>query len=123
MTRNLWIITVLIFGISLGALYLSQIPVVITDDEVFAAVDDAIAETNVQVDEDEVKQAVDKSLEILEGRQKNRLKYLVSAYFVLWLIFLLYALRLAQTQNRLQQRNDSIDWKRCRLMTRELKAR
>jgi CcmD family protein len=109
MTRNLWIIAVIIFGISLGALYLSQIPVVITDDEVFAAVDDAIAETNVQVDEDEVKQAVDKSLQILERRQKNRLKYLVSAYFVLWLIFLLYALRLAQTQNRLQQRLDRLE--------------
>ena len=109
MSRNLWIIAVIIFGISLGGLYLSHIPVVISEDEVLTAVGDAIAETNVQVDEDEVKQAVDKSLEILEKRQKNRLKYLVSAYFVLWLIFLLYAIRLAQTQNRLQQRLDRLE--------------
>lgn len=109
MSRNVWIIAVIIFGISLGGLYLSNIPVVILEDEVLTAVGDAIAETNVQVDEDEVKQVVDKSLEILEKRQKNRLKYLVSAYFVLWLIFLLYAIRLAQTQNRLQQRLDRLE--------------
>ena len=109
MNRNLWIIAVIIFGISLGALYLSQVPVVIPEDDVLTAVGDAIAETNVRVDEDEVKQTVDKSLEILERRQKNRLKYLVSAYFVLWLIFLLYAIRLARTQDRLQQRLERLE--------------
>ena len=38
MSRNVWIIAVIIFGISLGGLYLSNIPVVILEDEVLTAV-------------------------------------------------------------------------------------
>ena len=56
-------------------------------NEVLAAVNDAIAEMDVQVDETEVGQAVSKSVEKLEERQKRRLKFLVSAYFMIWLVF------------------------------------
>jgi CcmD family protein len=108
MQKGLWVIVLIIFVLFFGLFTLSQVPVTITQDEVFAAIDDAIAETNLQVDETEVEQVVNKSIEKLEARQKKRLKYLISAYFVIWLIFILYALRLAQTQDQLRKRLDQM---------------
>jgi CcmD family protein len=108
MNKGVLLVVFVIFLIFFGFFISSQIPVVITQDEMFGAIDDAIAETGVQVDETEVQQAVEKSLEILESRQRKRLRYLVAAYFIIWLIFILYALRLAQTQKELQQRIDQL---------------
>ncbi len=108
MHKGLWIAVLAIFALFFGLFILSQIPVTITQDEVFAAVSDAIAETKVQVDEAEVEQVVSKALEKLEARQKRRLRFLVSAYFLLWLIFLLYALRLARTQDQLRKRLEQL---------------
>ena len=62
-----------------------------------------------QVDEMEVEQLVaQKAVEKLEDRQKRRLKFLVSAYFIVWLIFGLYALHLAKMQNQLHKRLEQL---------------
>ncbi|MCZ6678408.1 MAG: CcmD family protein [Candidatus Poribacteria bacterium] len=109
MHKSLWITVLIIFVVFFGLFIRSQVPVIITQDEVFAAIDDAIAETKAQVDKTEVEQVVNKALEKLEARQKKRLKFLVSAYFIIWLIFILYALWLGQTQDQLRKRLDQLE--------------
>ncbi len=99
------VIFLILFGLFLGR----QVPIAITQDEVLAAVNDAIAEMDTQVDETQVSQAVSKSVEKLEERQKRRLKFLVSAYFMIWLVFSLYVLRIARAQSRLRQRLDQLE--------------
>ncbi len=99
------VIFLIFFGVFLG----SQVPITITQDEVLASVDDAIAEMHAQVDETEVGQVVSKSIEMLEERQKRRLKFLVSAYFVIWLVFSLYVLRIARAQSQLRQRLEQLE--------------
>ena len=109
MNKGVLLIVSVIFFIFFGVFLSSQVPITITQDEVFAAIGDAIAETQAQVDETEVEQVVSKSIEKLEARQKRRLKFLVSAYFIIWLIFSLYVLRIAQTQTQLRQRLDQLE--------------
>ena len=108
MNRNLLIVALIIFAIFFGVFSFLKVPVKITDDEVLVAVNDAIAETNLEVDKAEVQQAVNKSIEKLEARQSKRLRHLVSAYFVIWLIFILYTLRISQTQSQLRKRLDQV---------------
>ena len=108
MNRVLWIIVLIIFAIFFGLFTFLKVPVAITQDEVLVAVGDAIAETNLAVDKAEVQKVVEKSIEKLEARQSKRLRYLVSAYFVIWLIFILYALRLSHTQSQLRKRLDQL---------------
>ena len=109
MYKGLWITVLIVFVLFFGLFIFSQIPVAITQDEVSTAVSDAIAQTNAQVDEMEIEQLVtQKAVEKLEDRQKRRLKFLVSAYFIVWLIFGLYALHLAKMQNRLHKRLEQL---------------
>ena len=109
MHKGLWITVLIVFALFFGLFLFSQIPVAITQDEVSIAVSDAIAETNAQVDEMEIEQLViQKAVEKLEDRQKRRLKFLVSAYFMVWLIFGLYALYLARMQNQLHKRLEQL---------------
>ena len=107
--HKVWIPVLIIFVVFFGLFTLSQVPVTIPPDEVQIAINDAVAETNLtQVDETEVEQLVQKSIAKLESRQAKRLKYLVAAYFIIWLIFILYTLRLAQTQDQLRKRLDQL---------------
>lgn len=109
MHKGLWITVLIVFGLFFGLFLFSQIPVAITQDEISIAVSDAIAETNAQVDEMEIEQLVtQKAVEKLEVRQKKRLKFLVSAYFIIWLIFSLYVLHLAKMQNQLRKQLDQL---------------
>ena len=109
MYKGLWITVLIVFVLFLGLSMLSQIPVAITQDEISTAVSDAIAETNAQVDEMEIEQLVtQKAVEKLEARQKKRLKFLVAAYFIIWLIFSLYALHLAKMQNQLSKQLEQL---------------
>ena len=109
MHKGLWITVLIVFGLFFGLFLFSQIPIAITQDEISIAVSDAIAETNAQVDEMEIEQLVtQKAVEKLEVRQKKRLKFLVSAYFIIWLIFSLYALHLAKMQNQLRKQLDQL---------------
>ena len=85
-------------------LFATQIPVSITPGKVDAAVSDAVLESELPVDGDIVEQVVLRSLEILDAGQRTRLTYLFAAYIVIWLIFMLYVLRLEQQQRLLDQR-------------------
>ena len=109
MNKGLSITVLIVFALFFGLFLLSQIPVAITQDEISIAVNDAIAETNAQVDEMEIEQLVtQKAVEKLEARQKKRLKFLVSAYFIIWLIFSLYALHLAKMQSQLRKQLEQL---------------
>ena len=79
-------------------------PVDITPEKVSAAVSEAVSKSEVPVDEDIVEQVVLSSIEVLEKGQSTRLKYLASAYLVIWLVFMLYVLRLGQQQQELDKR-------------------
>ena len=93
------------FVIVLGLfLFLTQVPVDITPDKVSAAVSEAVSKSEVPVDEEVVEQVVLDSIAVLEKGQSTRLKYLVSAYLVIWLVFMLYVLRLGQQQQALDKR-------------------
>lgn len=97
------------FLILLALFLTTQIPVTLTADEVSGAVSDAIAEAQVNVDEDEVNAVVQLSIERLETAQRNRLKYLAGAYFVVWLVFMLYVLRIGQRQKALDKRLSQLE--------------
>ena len=93
------------FVIVLGLfLFFTQVPVDITPEKVSAAVSEAVSKSEVPVDEDIVERVVLSSIEALEKGQSTRLKYLASAYLVIWLVFMLYVLRLGQQQQQLDQR-------------------
>ncbi len=84
--------------------FATQIPVSITSDKVEEAVSDAVSESELPVDGDIVEQVVLRSLEILDAGQRRRLTYLFGAYIIIWLVFMLYVLRLEQQQRLLNQR-------------------
>ena len=93
------------FVIVLGLfLFVTQVPVDITPGKVSAAVSEAVSKSEVPVDEEVVEQVVLSSIEVLEKGQSTRLKYLASAYLVIWLVFMLYVLRLGQQQQALDKR-------------------
>ncbi len=96
-----WASFVVILGLYLFA---TQVPVSITPDKVAEAVSDAVSESQVPVDEDIVEQVVLRSLEKIDAGQRTRLTYLFAAYIVVWLVFMLYVLRLEQQQQVLDQR-------------------
>lgn len=89
--------------------FFARVPVSLTTDEVSDAVSDAISESNISVDEDIVQKVVLKSVDILENRQSKRIRYLASAYLVIWLVFMLYVLRIIQQQKRLDQRLSQLE--------------
>ena len=81
-----------------------QVPVDITPAKVSSAASEAISQSEVPVDEEVVEQAVKNAITILEKGQRTRLKYLAAAYIVIWLVFMLYVLRLGQQQQALDKR-------------------
>ena len=85
-------------------IFATQVPVTLTEDEVAKAIGEASSESEAPVDEDLLAQAVQLSVEKLEKAQSTRLKYLVSAYLVIWLVFILYVLHLERQQQALDKR-------------------
>ena len=85
-------------------IFATQVPVDITPEKVSGAVSEAVSQSEVPVDEEIVEQAVKNSITILEKGQRIRLKYLAAAYIVIWLVFMLYVLRLEQQQQALDKR-------------------
>ena len=104
-------IVIIVCGLIVLTLFFfaARVPVSLTSDEVSRGVSDAISEENISVDEDIVEKAVLKSIEKLEKRQSTRLKYLVSAYIVVWLVFMLYVIRVAMQQRKLDQRLSQLE--------------
>ena len=85
-------------------IFATQVPVDITPDKVSAAVSEAVSKSEVPVDAEVVEQVVLNSIAVLEKGQSTRLKYLACAYLVIWLVFMLYVLRLGQQQQALDKR-------------------
>lgn len=103
------IIVLASFGVVLALfIFATQVPVDITPEKVSAAVSEAISQAEGPLNEEIVKQLVEQSVKnaivILEKGQRTRLKYLAAAYIVIWLVFMLYVLRLGQQQQQLDQR-------------------
>lgn len=96
--------------IVLGLLFATiQVPT-LDQDTVNQAIDEAISEINVDPeDKDIVEKAVFLTVEKLETGQRRRLKFLVSAYLVIWLVFMLYLLRLGKQQQTLDQRISQLE--------------
>ena len=84
--------------------FVAQVPVTLTSDEVAKAVSEAVSESGVSVDEVVLERAVQLSVAKLENGQRTRLKYLASAYLVIWLVFILYVLYLERQQQELDKR-------------------
>ena len=85
-------------------IFATQVPITLTEDEVAKAVGEATSESESLVDEDLLAEAVQLSVAKLEEAQSTRLKYLVSAYLVIWLVFILYILHLERRQQELDKR-------------------
>ncbi len=99
------IVIVLSCLIVIGFLF-SAIQVPIIDiAKVEEAINDvkSISQVNI-ADEDTLKKTVNLIVKELESDQRTRLKYLVSAYLIIWLVFMLYLLRLGRQQQALDQR-------------------
>ena len=84
--------------------FVAQIPITLTSDEVDKAVSEATTASGGSVDEELLAQAVQLSIAKLEKGQSTRLKYLASAYLVIWLVFVLYVLQLERQQQELDKR-------------------
>lgn len=84
--------------------FVAQVPITLTSDEVAKAVSEAVSESGVSVDEEVLERAVQLSVAKLENGQRTRLKYLASAYLVIWLVFILYVLYLERQQQELDKR-------------------
>ena len=92
------------FLVVLGLFFFAtQVPITLTSDEIAKAVSEASSEFPA-ADEELLERALELSVAKLEKGQSTRLKYLASAYFVIWLVFMLYVLRLGQQQQALDKR-------------------
>ena len=84
--------------------FVAQVPITLTSDEVAKAVSEATSESGVAVDAEILERAVQLSVAKLEKGQSRRLKYLASAYLVIWFVFILYVLQLDRQQQELDKR-------------------
>ena len=66
-----------------------QPDIIVPDERIETAVSDILG-NDIQYDETEIQQIVTQAIQILNDGQSRRLKYLISAYFVAWLILMLY---------------------------------
>ena len=92
---------VMILGVFIFA---TQVPTTLTEDEVAKAIGEAVSESETPVDEDLLAAVIQLSIAKLEKAQSTRLKYLASAYLVIWLVFILYVLHLERKQQELDKR-------------------
>jgi CcmD family protein len=103
------IVIIISFLIVLGFFFFVTLPVSLTEDEVSEAVSNVVSKSKVAVDEDLAEQLALQLVEELENEQSKRLKYLASAYLVIWLVFMLYLLRLGKQQQTLDQRLSQLE--------------
>lgn len=82
----------------------------IAENKIEQAINDVQSASEVQIEDQKALQAVVmKIVEQLESNQRTRLKYLVAAYLVIWLVFMLYLLRIGKQQQALDQRLAQIE--------------
>ena len=93
------------FVVILGLfIFATQVPITLTENEVDKAITEVSSETELTVDEDLLAQVAQLFVAKLEKAQSTRLKYLASAYLVIWLVFILYVLHLERKQQELDKR-------------------
>ncbi len=74
------------------------------------AINDVKSKSQVNIaDEDTLKKTVNLIVKELEADQRTRLKYLVSAYLVIWLVFMLYLVRMGKQQQSLDKRLSQLE--------------
>lgn len=103
------IVIIISFLIVLGFFFFATLPVSLTGDEVSEAVSNVVSKSEVAVDEDLAEQLALQLVDELENEQSKRLKYLASAYLVIWLVFMLYLLRLGKQHQTLAQRLSQLE--------------
>ena len=82
----------------------------IAENKIEQAINDVQSASEVQIEDQKALQdVVVKIVEQLESNQQTRLKYLVAAYLVIWLVFMLYLLRIGKQQQALDQRLAQIE--------------
>ena len=85
-----------------------QPDIIVPGERIETAVSDILGNDS-QYDETEIQQIVTQAIQILNDGQSRRLKYLISAYFVAWLILMLYIFHLSRKQEQLQTELDLLD--------------
>ena len=85
-----------------------QPDIIVPDERIETAVSDILV-NDIQYDETEIQQIVTQAIQILNDGQSRRLKYLISAYFVAWLILMLYIFHLSRKQEQLQTELDLLN--------------
>ena len=100
-----------VFILFFGLFVFGDIPMIITSDEVSMALGESIDEAVgiPIVNEAKVEMLVKQSVAKLEELQAKRLKYLVSAYFVIWLMFFVYTFWLVRVQAELLKRLELVE--------------
>lgn len=82
----------------------------ISENKIEQAINDVQSASEVQIEDQKALQdIVMKIVEQLESNQRTRLKYLIAAYLVIWLVFMLYLLRIGKQQQALDQRLTQIE--------------
>lgn len=82
----------------------------ISENKIEQAINDVQSASEVKVeDQIALQDVVMKIVEQLESNQRTRLKYLVAAYLVIWLVFMLYLLQIGKQQQALDQRLAQIE--------------
>ena len=82
----------------------------ISENKIEQTINDVQSASEVQIaDQKALQDVVMKIVEQLEDNQRTRLKYLVAAYLVIWLVFMLYLLRIGKQQQTLDQRLSQIE--------------
>ncbi len=82
----------------------------ISEDKIKQAINDGQSVSEVkEEDQKALQDAVKMIVEQLENSQRTRLNYLVAAYLVIWLVFMLYLLRIGKQQQTLDQRLAQIE--------------
>ena len=99
-------ITIIVCSVIVLGLLLATIQVPILDKATIdKAIKDVISEITVTPEEKEtVEEAVLLTVRELEKGQRRRLMFLVSTYLIIWLVFMLYLLRMGKQQQSLDQR-------------------
>ena len=111
MPKTFLLIVLGVFVLFFGLFVSGDIPIVITSDEVSMALGESIDQALgiPIVNEATVEMLVKQSVAKLEQRQAKRLKYLVSAYFVIWLMLFVSTFWLVRVQAALLKRLELVE--------------
>ncbi len=82
--------------------------VLIPEERIETAISDVL-ENETQYDKNELQQIVMKIIELLNEGQSRRIKYLVTAYFVVWLILMFYLFWLKQKYTYLHEQIQQLE--------------